>query len=688
VIEEATARAYHPFLTLLRRYPEFRLAMHASGSLLEWLKEHAPATFDLLGELAARDQIELLTGGFYEPIIPVLPDWDKIGQIQYLSAFLGRHFGVHPRGMWLTERVWEPHLPKPLREAGVEYALVDDHHFVLTGLDAERLGGYYLTEDAGASLAVFPISQRLRYLVPFADPEETLAYLEGRRSAGGLTLVDDGEKFGAWPGTHRLVYDERWLARFFEALLSAPWLDVNVFSDYLDRFPPCGRVYLPSASYREMGEWALLAEAGAALEEVKDRLRALPDGECLVPLLRGGFWRNFLVKYPEVNDLHWKMLRLSRLVHEAIRRQPADPRLEEARIHVWRGQGNDAYWHGVFGGCYLPHLRRAVKQALISADRCLAEASSGAAIQWSCDDINGDGRVEITVRTAALSLVLNPESGGSLTEIAYAPRGLDLADVFTRRPEAYHGRVKATSSGVNEERPKTIHDRMTSKEAGLETRLAYDRFRRACLVEGLFPDQGALDALEPWPLALLCFGDRPMGYRVRESPERVSVEFDVENTERWPVSLKKSVRVRSNGAEIHVSYRLKWKGTAPTKARWVVQWNLALTAGEAPGRFYRLPGHPSLGSRGEAGSRRSFDLVDEWADCTLSLGWESPARVAWAPVETVSISEAGFERVYQGSSVLLAWPISFAPGGEWEEPITLTIRGAREVGHGPAPNPR
>lgn len=688
VIFAATERAYHPFLSLLRGYPEFRMAIHVSGGLLEWLKEHAPDTFDLLGELAGRKQVELLGGGFYEPILPALPDWDKIGQIQHLSAFLGRHFGVRPRGMWLAERVWEPHLPKSLREAGVEYVLVDDHHFALVGLDPERLGGYYLTDDEGASLAIFPISQRLRYLVPFADLEASLAYLEGRRPAGGLTLMDDGEKFGVWPGTHRRAYGERWLAGFFEAILSESWLEPSTFSDYLDRFPPRGRVYLPSASYREMGEWALPAEATMLLEEAKDRLRAFPDGERIGSLLRGGFWRNFLVKYPEVNDLHWKMLRVSRMLHEALTRSPGDPKLEEARIHLWRGQGNDAYWHGVFGGCYLPHLRRGVKRALISAERRLAESLPGGAIRWSSEDLNGDGRVEVLIRTAVLTLVLNPESGGSLTEIAYVPGELDLGDVFSRRPEAYHAKVKVAAANPVDEEVKTIHDRLASKEAGLEMEITYDRFRRASLLDGLFPESGHLEPLEPWSLALFCLGSRRMEHRVDQSVEGVSIEFYSDNPDGWPISIEKRIEVRSSESAIRVSYRLGWTGPAPIRARWVIQWNLALTAGDAPDRFYQLPGRPTLGSRGEIGDRRSFGLVDEWANCAVTLNWARRAQVAWAPVETVSSSEAGFERIYQGSALLLAWPVSLAPGGAWEEEIVMAIREAREAKDEPAPDPR
>src|SRR5256885_1881744 len=160
VFVEATERAYRPFLERLQARPEVRLAVHCTGSLLEWLRERSPRTFDLLAALAERRQVELLTGGFYEPILAVLPDHDKFGQIERLTAFLKTHFGVRPRGMWLAERVWEPHLPRVLAEAGVEYVLVDDSHFALAGLDPDTLGGYYLTEDQGVRLRVFPISQR------------------------------------------------------------------------------------------------------------------------------------------------------------------------------------------------------------------------------------------------------------------------------------------------------------------------------------------------------------------------------------------------------------------------------------------------------------------------------------------------------------------------------------------------
>jgi alpha-amylase len=656
VLTEATERAYRPFLELVRRRPAVRLSVHCTGSLLAWLRERARSTFDLLGEAVAAGQVELLTGGFYEPILAILPDPDKRGQIERLTEFLVREFGVRPRGMWLAERVWEPHLPKALREAGVEYVLVDDSHFALAGLEADALGGYYLTEEQGHTLAVFPISQRLRYLIPFDEVGKTVEYLEARRGAvSALTVVDDGEKFGVWPGTHEHVYGDGWLDRFFDALLSTSWLRLTTFAAVLDSVPASDRVYLPTASYREMGEWALPAPAAAALERARRDLGALDGGASLTALLRGGFWRGFLVKYPEVADMYWKMLRLSGAITAAQARRPGDPALQTARESLWRGQANDAYWHGVFGGCYLPHLRRAVKSALLEAERTLDE-TLGVTTDARSGDADGDGAPEVLIRTPELAVTLEPAQGGTVTELAYLPRALDLGDVLTRRPEAYHAQLAAERAG-QPTGARTIHEPPAQKEPGLAARVAQDPFRRASLLDGLFAPGEPLDAVAPWASARLALG----GARLSHGVERVDggVAVTLVPDEDALTGLVKRVRVQ--GATVRADYRLR--PDAP--GRWAVQWNLALTAGEAPGRYLTLPERPSLASTGRVTGVRAVALVDEWIGVQARLTWSAGAELAWGPVETVSVSEAGFERIYQGLALLLTWPLAGAPVELW-----------------------
>ncbi len=671
VLVEATERAYRPFLERLHARSEIRLVVHCTGSLLEWLRERAPGTFDLLVALAGRGQVELLTGGFYEPILAVLPDHDKFGQIERLTAFLKTHVGIRPRGMWLAERVWEPHLPRVLVEAGVEYVLVDDRHFALAGLDPEALGGYYLTEDQGTRLRVFPISQRLRYLIPFAEVEASLEYLATRRGkVPAVTMVDDGEKFGVWPGTHAHVYEKGWLDRFFDRLLATEWLDLATLSDVVDRVEATAPVYLPTASYREMGEWALPLAAQRRLERAKHDLERLGGGDADADLLRGGFWRTFLVKYPEVADTYWKMLRLSGAVRGALARAPHDGRLTEAQVALWRGQANDAYWHGVFGGCYLPHLRRAVKSALLECERRLIESGALPTPAWTREDGNGDGREEVYVRTRELTLTLNPALGGAITELGYLGRDLDVGDVLARRPEIYHAEVRAGSRRDGGAGVKTIHDAPAPKEAGLEALLAYDEVRRGSLLDGWF-DAGTtpLDPVSPWERALLALPGEPLGCTTREVGGAIAVTFT--GGAEAPVSVEKAVKIRE--ATVEVRYRLTAPAATPVAGRWAVQWNLALTAGDAPGRYLTATGRPSLGSTGRERDAAGVALVDEWIGVRARLAWAPAAELAWGPVQTVSVSEAGFERIYQGTAVLVVWPVGLRAGETRELVASITL---------------
>jgi len=671
VIAEATERAYAPLLDRLVARPEVRLTAHFTGNLLEWLRERAKPTFDRLATVVARGQVELLTGGFYEPILAVLPDADKRGQIARLTEFIRTHFGVRPRGMWLAERVWEPHLPGPLSAVGVEYVLVDDRHFALAGLDPEAIGGYYLTEDQGRRLRVFPISQRLRYLIPFADVEASLDYLAARRGAVPvLTVVDDGEKFGVWPGTYAHVYEHGWLDRFFDRLLATSWLSLTTFSDVVDRVPATDRVYLPTASYREMGEWALMAPAGRELLNAKRDLAPLADGERLQGLLRGGFWRAFLMKYPEVADTYWKMLRLSQALDAAEADRPGEPRLAAARLDLWRGQANDAYWHGVFGGCYLPHLRRAIKQALLEAERGVDAVLQPALPVWTSGDLNGDGREEIEVRTPDLTVMVCPEAGGSLTELAATKRGLDLADVLARRPEAYHDDVRRRLTEDEDARAHTIHDAPGHKESGLEAFLQYDDLRRASLLDGLWDDDDqALDPVAPWSQARFVLGRLPMAATVNRV--RGAVTIDLVHGAESPLRVEK--RLTIEGGSVEARYRLIPRGgVAP--GRWGVQWNLAVTAGEGPGRYLDTPGRPVPRSIGRETQLTRLALIDEWIGIEAELTWSPGAEIAWGPVETVSVSEAGFERIYQGTAFLLVWRLGDVSSDGWEFTTQLTTR--------------
>ncbi|MFI5311414.1 MAG: alpha-amylase/4-alpha-glucanotransferase domain-containing protein, partial [Gemmatimonadales bacterium] len=433
VFESHARDVYHPLVNQLERRHHGPVLFHLSGPLLEWLEAHDTSLLDRLGTLAADGRIEFLLGGMYEPILASIPRADRVEQVVWFRDALRARFGVSGEGLWLTERVWEPELAFDLASAGVRYVLVDDRHFLVTGFQREQLHVPWRTESDGAALTVLAIDERLRYLIPFRPTEEIAAYFRDLRAAGHPLAVfaDDGEKFGGWPGTRDWVYGRGWFDRFYDTLdelVADGTVRLAGASEALVAVPPGGLAYLPTASYREMEAWALPAKPALRLaafeEEVGAERMAGPDGA----LVRGSHWRNFLTKYAESNRLQKKTSALSVLC-----RKRGDP--PAARRAIARAQCNDALWHGVFGGLYLPHLRGALWRQLAIAERALR---AGEALAAESVDLDADGADEVWVHSDRFSAVVAPARGGALVDFTRFGAGTNLADTLTRRLEAYH----------------------------------------------------------------------------------------------------------------------------------------------------------------------------------------------------------------------------------------------------------
>ncbi len=280
VFQQAYDDCYRPLVDALAEFPSIKVALHHTGPLFEWIERERPEYFDKLRALVTRGQVELLGGGFYEPMLAVLPERDARGQIHMMADYLEKHFGVRPEGMWLAERVWEPALAKLIADAGCKFTLVDDGHFRAAGVEG-TLRGYYVTEKAGTPLALFPIDQKLRQAIPFLKAWESIDAIEQlRRETPGdsaVTYGDDGEKFGVWPHTKEWVWDQGWLRDFLRTLVERQQqgsFKTEHFGQYLKTHRPTGRVYLPTASYEEMGEWSLPADAQIHYNQVRQQLQS------------------------------------------------------------------------------------------------------------------------------------------------------------------------------------------------------------------------------------------------------------------------------------------------------------------------------------------------------------------------------------------------------------------------------
>ena len=430
-----------------------------------------------------------------------------VDQLTRMAEVVEGIAGRRPLGAWLAERVWEPDLPTALVGAGYRWTILDDQHFRAASIPEANLWGAYTTEDQGRLLTVFGTEQGLRYRIPFGDVEDVIGYLRDHATEAGDRvgmMGDDGEKFGAWPTTYEHCWgSRRWVERFFEALeASRDWLTTVTPSEWLEREPPIGRVYVPTSSYAEMGEWSLPADETVVFTPLLHR--AVADHRPEARWLRGGFWRNFQVKYREINDLHKQMLRTSAKVAA----MPMGPSKTRAIDHLHRGQSNDCYWHGLFGGIYISHMRLATYEHLIAAEDA-ADHALGTQRQAELVDLDLDGLPEVLVSDEGQVVAVKPGEGGGIGSWDIRAARHALAAALRRRPEAYHETLRAHEAAgattppevegeghadVDDQgdvggAPASIHDLVMVKEAGLSARLFYDDHElRSGLVRFLAPD--------------------------------------------------------------------------------------------------------------------------------------------------------------------------------------------------------
>ncbi|MEP7290071.1 MAG: alpha-amylase/4-alpha-glucanotransferase domain-containing protein [Chloroflexota bacterium] len=699
VNEHSTNVSYLPLIELLERHPRIKIGMHYSGPLLEWLKQYHAEVIARLHVLVARKQVEMLSGGFYEPILAALPDEDKFGQIEKMTEELKDTFSTNATGLWLAERIWEPHLAGPIAQAGMRYVILDDTHFESIGLDKDNdLFGYFITEEQGHPLAVFPSLTYLRYAVPWQPVEALIDWLHTQADQPLPTfqpkvalMGDDGEKFGTWPGTYEHCWgDGKYMESLFSAIeKNSEWLKTATPGEFMAEVPALGRVYLPSTSYEEMGEWSLPPERSHQLVELSRTLAAEHRTD-ITRFLRGGLWRNFMVKYDEINHMHKRMLMVSEKVH-AMRR---GRKREQALDLLWASQSNDPYWHGVFGGIYLFNVRVANYTYLIAAEN-VADGDD-APLALTRVDFDRDSHEDIIVSGPLLTAIWTPSLGGALFELDFRPAQYNLYNVMTRRKEGYHtdlvtaaaeNAVITPMSNDSAEFETPASGTIRAKEPGLEQCLIYDWHRRVSFLDHFVAPSTTLDEFyralyaeqgdfvnQPYQVVeATCSDDKAIVYQRRAGHVWIGEVLQ-------PVTVAKVFTVNDDEPAVHVTYTLSHDSAVTLDLRFGVETVIGFDGGQDLNHCaLRINGSLFRESLAEV---REIEAVSTYAaDSSLRnlTLWTELSRAAFLwqfPLETITLSEAGFERGYQGTVFLQLWSVRLAPGETWQVTITQSIQQA------------
>ena len=642
VIDDAHIKSYGMFLRVMARYPDFRFSVHFSGWLLDVLLERFPEDMALLKTMTARGQVEWFGSGDCEPVLAAIPHRDRVTQINTLSDKIERHFGVRPQGAWLTERVWESAVVSSLLDTGIRYVAVDDYHFLCAGADPQKLDSFHTTEEDGRRLDLFPIAEQARYRLPFSPAHETVAWLEELSQQGQRAAIyfDDIEKFGIWPETYEWVYgvDGRgWLTQFIEGVLASKHIRTETYAEYHARERTCGIVYLPTTSYIEMNEWTLPGPRATEYHALIEAEKAAGRFEAHKSFLRGGIWRNFMSRYPEANWMHKRMLQASaRLAALPARQQTA-----AMREQLHRAQANDAYWHGLFGGIYLPHLRRAIWNNLLALEKSLDTLTEPPSMERL--DLDSDGETECVLHCADLKAIVREDGHGALVELSSMPLAHNFGDTLRRYPETYHQKIAqhhataaATPNGTNGDGIVSAHDRVAFRHAILPGDADPDTRPRGLFLERLIWADGSITLVDNYqPLeeagAFLASGDG------------------------WMLE-KRYALANSGAATLTVSLQLSGE-ILPERIE--TEINLAMPSCDGFGGHYRLSSGEVPCGFGQVLYRDAIDsvrLIDSELRGSVLIAVSPAPTLDGRPLLSVSQSEAGFEKIMQAATLTLGWP--------------------------------
>ncbi len=614
VVLSAIAKSYKPFFQTLEEFPKFKCSVHFSGWLLEFIEKKDAELFSLIQKLSP--QLEFFSGGFYEPILASIPSADRISQIKKLNTYIKKKFNQTPKGLWLTERVWDNSIISDLKKCGIEYVIVDDYHFIASGYDEKNLNGYFLTEEGGEKIGLFPISQTLRYMIPFGKNSEVNEIIKAHENSA--IIFDDGEKFGVWPKTYESVYEKGWLRDFFKKTLGDKKIKVEFFRDFYEKQKPISLAYLPTVSYMEMGEWSLKAKDSLRLEELK---ALQPQTE---KFLKGGIWKNFLTKYQEANWIHKRVLELSK------KQTKLKENREEFQEALYKSQCNDVLWHGVFGGIYLPNLRDNAYHYIIECENLLYKQNHNESL-----DIDFDGELEYKFHTDSLLTILSQK--GQILELDIKDKCFNLQNTLTRYEEAYHSKIQKITEKNESSELETIHDNRLEVEEDIS--LDYDWYLKKSAIEHFSDESFTMESFkkanfnEYGDFANQNFKTETFGKKIK-----FSKNGGIYRDKKYSSNIQKEFNFKNNKISVGVSFDTKYKKSL----KYINEWNL---------HFPNIKNIKISGQILEDDLKifsNELIIEDEILDKTIKFKFDRKIEIFIYALNTISQSEEGVDIMSQG----------------------------------------
>ncbi len=636
----AYKNVYKPLGALLLASPELKFSFFFTGRQIEFFKKKNPEFLNLISNLVSRKQVEMIGGGYYNPLFPLILPADRAAQIEKLTTTLRQYFGKRPRGISLFCDSWDPSLISTFAATSIEYAFLDSSLF----RQATAAFLPVVMNNLGKAIVILPVESRLCA----KKGEGAKSYFSRIHSAVRDSILADGRNPDAARSvpiffdndTIEPLLDKEWREEFIECVKSKKDCAFELPYNCVRDADAYSQAFAHSGIDKKIARWCVTPYESV---DTGDRY----------PLNV----YDYLQAYKTSRSLFDRMMNVSLMVNQC---HGDKMRKNAARERLLAAQSGEAYICRAANELASFNERQNAYKNLAEAERLVRECSSFKESVTSYD-YNGDGFCEYVCRLEKCNVCVGTE-GGSIFELDVLKTGGNYADNISR----------------------------AKKYDGLD-----DDYYRGIFVDHLFEDAEAKKYCKGEPCRNGMFSAKRYKETMFSSP-RQEIHFEAKtrfSTLDQPILLKKNYIVKSNG--ITVQYILKNEGPIAVQGKFAVESNFAelnlLSPNYKPYSIEIVSGQDIVSGTSAARCHESVPggLVPK-ASAVQITDSNSSVSFMFTPNEEAGVTyfPVAFKRRNMDTDILqnesrtfvaaFIWDVDLAAGMEIEKTINLTITQTRK----------
>ncbi|MCI5607085.1 MAG: DUF1926 domain-containing protein [Spirochaetia bacterium] len=633
---------YTPLVKFLYSHPHFKFTFSFNGSQILFFHKKRSEFISILREMTDRKQIEILGGGYYSPVLPLLGTVDRNGQIDLLNLEIRQAFGKRPRGVTLFADCWDSSLVTNLKICGIEYVLLDSS---LIPLKKRKYLPIIMAEQ-GKSIQILPYYDDF---LPSADttPEEFVSGI--LKSVEKISKKDtyvqmNPDRLVSINLTHEKLIqlvECKWFEKLDEYLQNNPELNIGTITT--GEFRKSNTINVPAhISGGLKGSLAEWLNKTYKIDESKNNKISVYD---------------YLDTNYLSHNLYNRIIYISMLVNQY---KYDKMRKQEARLKLWEAENGIGLLFNSDGSVTNSASRQKAYKHLVEAEKILREDPNFKETVTAFD-YNADGLNEYVCRMqnyfAYISLL-----GGTVQELDILKNTGNYADNYSRK---------------------------------LEFDDCDDNYERGLFVDHIFTEEQYINYCKKLPsghgvFSQIQYSENKFSQKHNEIQLSASALF---MPTKQKISLRKKYIITSNG--MIVQYILKNESNTKFEAKFVSESNLAhtnynnldtvyynLEAIENDNKVY-IDSQKAIFEQKNTNYLENIDIVritDGSSGISFAFEPNEKCNYSYYPLtfKRPLIDTDELENVHMTFVSSLCWNISLEPGMETEKTISFSITSVKK----------